>query len=99
MRSIGPDPVMPKGGAVRAWLATCGRRNLSRLGRAHLRPALHGAEEGSVALRPAHPTRESHMPQIVTSGGAIRGHTAESGAIYRALRLPATAGRVVGRAR
>jgi hypothetical protein len=41
-----------------------GRRRFSWLGRAHLRPAMHGAEKGSV-------------PQIITSEGAIRGHTAE----------------------
>src|SRR6476646_2330630 len=79
----------PYGGAVHTRPATGGRCRNSWPGQPYLRSALHNAEEGNVPLRPAQTARETDMPQTATSRGAIRGHTAELGAIYRALRLPA----------
>ena len=81
--------LMPYDGAVQTRPATCGRCRNFWPGQAYLQPALHSAEKGNVPPRPAHPARETDMPQTATSRGAIRGHTAELGAIYRALCLPA----------
>jgi len=77
MGRTGLDWLVPPDGAMPVRPAMRGRRRFSWLGRAHLRPAMHGAEKGSVPLGRIHRGRESPVPQIITSEGAIRGHTAE----------------------
>jgi hypothetical protein len=59
--------------------------------------AMRKKKQASRRGRPI-PGPKIHMPQIVTSNGAIRGHTAELAAIYLAGRRPATAKGLYGRA-